>query len=43
MFWKKLDKGYKEVDKQQLDAVYPEFESDLEKTAMWALLQAQGS
>jgi hypothetical protein len=39
-FLKKLDKGYKEVDKQRLDDVYPEFEEDLEKTAVWALLGA---
>lgn len=36
LFFKKLDKGYKEVDKDQLDEVYPEFQSDLEKTAFWA-------
>jgi len=40
MFRKKLDKGYKEVDKQKLDEVYPEFETDLEKTAIWAALRA---
>ena len=38
MAYKKLDKGYKEVDKTQLDIVYPEFEQDLEKTAVWAML-----
>lgn len=37
---KKVDKGYKEVDKNGLDAVYPEFEQDLEKTAVWAMLGA---
>jgi hypothetical protein len=36
MFEKKTNKGYKEVDKDQLDEVYPEFQSDLEKTAFWA-------
>ena len=36
MFVKKLDKGYHEVDKNRLDEVYPEFQSDLEKTAFWA-------
>lgn len=40
LFSKKLDKGYKEVDKNGLDAVYPEFEQDLEKTAVWAMLGA---
>jgi hypothetical protein len=37
---KKLNKGYQEVDKQRLDEVYPEFEQDLEKTAVWAMLGA---
>ena len=36
MFLKKLDKGYKEVRKNELDEVYPEFQQDLEKTAFWA-------
>lgn len=36
MFQKKLDKGYKEVEKNELDEVYPEFQTDLEKTAFWA-------
>lgn len=40
MFGKKLDKGYQSVDKQRLDEVYPEFEEDLEKTAVWAMLGA---
>lgn len=35
---KKRDKGYKKVFKQDLDGVYPEFEQDLEQTAVWALL-----
>jgi hypothetical protein len=35
---KKVDKGYKRVDKTDLDNVYPEFEQDLEQTAVWALL-----
>ena len=38
MFDKKLKKGYQAVDKQRLDEVYPEFEQDLEKTAVWAML-----
>jgi predicted DNA-binding WGR domain protein len=36
MFEKKTDKGYQEVNKNRLDEVYPEFQSDLEKTAFWA-------
>lgn len=36
MFRKKLNKGYTEVDEHRLDEVYPEFKSDLEKTAFWA-------
>jgi hypothetical protein len=39
MFRNKLKKGYTEVNKVQLDAVYPEFQTDLEKTAMWAMLK----
>lgn len=35
---KKMDKGYKKVLKFELDTVYPEFEQDLEQTAVWALL-----
>jgi predicted DNA-binding WGR domain protein len=34
----KKNKGYFTVDKAKLDAVYPEFEEDLEKTTMWAML-----
>lgn len=37
---KKQDKGYRKVFKKDLDAVYPEFEQDLEKTAVWAMLMA---
>lgn len=36
MFHKKTNSGYKEVDKDLLDEVYPEFQQDLEKTAFWA-------
>lgn len=35
----KLSKGYIEIQKNRLDEVYPEFESDLEKTAMWEMLK----
>ena len=37
---KKSKKGYNQVDKNHLDRVYPEFEQDLEKTAVWALLRS---
>jgi predicted DNA-binding WGR domain protein len=40
LFLKKLDKGYQEVDVDGLNKVYPEFQEDLEKTAMWAMLSA---
>lgn len=36
----KQRKGYKPIDKQKLDQVYPEFEQDLEKAAFWAVLKA---
>jgi peroxiredoxin family protein len=39
MFRKKTNKGYKEVEKDELDEVYPEFQQDLEKTAFWATLK----
>lgn len=38
MFHKKKMKGYNEVSKDQLDLVYPEFQQDLERTAIWATL-----
>ena len=33
---KKRRNGYNPVDETQLDAVYPEFRKDLEKTAFWS-------
>ena len=36
----KSHKGYTEIDTDKLNEVYPEFEEDLEKTAMWAMLKA---
>ena len=33
-------RGYAEVNISKLDELYPEFESDLSKTAMWAMLKA---
>jgi predicted DNA-binding WGR domain protein len=32
--------GYQVVDEFRLNDVYPEFQADLEKTAMWAMLMA---
>lgn len=36
----KESKGYNEVNENRLNEVYPEFQADLEKTAMWAILMA---
>jgi hypothetical protein len=38
MINQKTAKGYISVDKDNLDKVYPEFEKDLEQTAMWSML-----
>ena len=35
----KSEKGYKQIDNRHLKTVYPEFQNDLEKTTMWALLK----
>jgi hypothetical protein len=35
----KTSKGYIGVDKNNLDKVYPDFEKDLEQTAMWSMLK----
>ena len=35
----KTQKGYTEIDQSKLDKVYPEFETDLKKTAVWAILK----
>lgn len=35
----KTKKGYTEINQSKLDEVYPEFETDLRKTAVWALLK----
>jgi hypothetical protein len=35
----KQNKGYQLIKEHELKTVYPEFESDLEKTTMWALLK----
>lgn len=34
----KRNKGYFSVGKDNLDRVYPDFEKDLEQTAIWAVL-----
>ena len=39
MFYKKTKKGYMEINQSDLDEVYPEFKSDLEKTAFWAMFK----
>lgn len=39
MFHKKRMKGYEEIHKDELNDVYPEFQTDLEKTAFWATLK----
>jgi hypothetical protein len=36
---KKEDKGYAVINPARLDQVYPEFEEDLQKTAVWAMLK----
>ena len=35
----KENKGYDSVNENRLNEVYPEFQADLEKTAMWAMLK----
>ena len=35
----KKERGYVEVNTDKLDELYPEFESDLSKTAMWAMIK----
>jgi len=37
---KKEDRGYQTINPAKLDQVYPEFENDLQSTAVWALLKA---
>lgn len=36
----KESKGYRRIEEQDLNSVYPEFQLDLEKTTVWALLSA---
>lgn len=35
----KIKKGYNEVTEDDINDVYPEFQKDLEKTAMWSILR----
>ena len=35
---KKVQKGYRTVQPIEMNELYPEFEADLEKTAVWAML-----
>ena len=37
---KKHSNGYTKIDESRLSEVYPEFQDDLEKTAVWALLSS---
>lgn len=39
MFRKKVDRGYRQVYQWELEKIYPEFQDDLEKTAVLALLK----
>ena len=36
---KKENKGYKRIARTELDTVYPEFQEDLEKTAVWSMFK----
>jgi len=38
--YKKKRNGYQSIPRDEIDQVYPEFQSDLEKTALWAMLKA---
>lgn len=40
MFLKKQRKGYRHIEIDELNTVYPEFQEDLEKTAFWATLKS---
>lgn len=39
LFEKKLRNDYNQIREDELDEVYPEFKTDLEKTAFWATLK----
>ena len=36
----KMNKGYREIYKDDINNVYPEFEKDLQKMAVWNMLKA---
>ena len=36
---KKEKKGYRKINRAELDTVYPDFQQDLEKTAFWAMFK----
>lgn len=36
---KKVQKGYRGIDYENLNVVYPKFQQDLEKTAFWAMFK----
>lgn len=35
----KEQKGYQPIDENRLNTVYPDFEKDLQKTAVWSMLK----
>lgn len=35
----KRSKGYKEIDTTKLNEIYPEFQKDLQKLAVWSMLK----
>ena len=37
----KVKKGYTAIDRERLDQVYPEFQSDLEKLAVYSILRGE--
>lgn len=36
---KKEEKGYQKINEHKLSTVYPDFEKDLQKTAVWSILR----
>lgn len=36
----KRNKGYQQISLSQLETVYPEFQQDLEQTAVWVILRS---
>lgn len=35
----KVNKGYKKIEQNELNTVYPEFEEDLKKTTFWSMFK----